>query len=105
LKIMITKIIATIGRKIEAKDITTAPPVSTVETTGFPSPAVLTEEVNRVPALALFTILAVPPPAIMAKAQVIIGERSAMVETITAVPAMADSGMAISSKALATKGI
>ncbi len=102
---MITKIIATMGRKMEAIDITTAPPVSTVETTGFPSPAVLTEEVNRVPALALFTRVAVPPPAIMAKAQVIIGERSAMVETITAVPAIAARGIAILSKALSTNGI
>lgn len=102
---MITKIIATKGIKMEANDITTAPPVSTVETTGFPRPAVLTEDVNRVPAEALLTTLAVPPPAMMAKTHVIIGESSAMVETITAVPAIAAKGTAILSSILSIKGI
>src|SRR5690606_10941815 len=102
---MITKIIATKGIKIEANDITTAAPVSTVETTGFPRPAVLTEDVKRVPAEALLIALAVPLPAMMAKDQAIMGERSAMVETITAVPAIAAKGTAILSSILSIKGI
>lgn len=102
---MITKIIAINGINIDAKDITAAPVVSTVETTGLPKPAVVTEEVNLVLAVALLTKLAVPPPAIMASAHVIMGDRSAIVETITAVPAIPAKGTAILSKTLSTKGI
>lgn len=80
-------------------------PVSIVETTGFPKPAVETVEPKRVALAELFTAAAVPPPAIMAKAEVITGLRSTTVNTITAVPAIVASGMAIVSQTLSTTGI
>ena len=95
-----TKIKPTIGKKTETIDITTAVPVSTVETTGFPIPAVVAVDANRVAPEAPEIAAAVPPPAIMAKAQVISGVKLATVETITAVPAMAANGTAIVSNKL-----
>lgn len=90
---------------METIDITIEVPVSIVETIGLPIPAVETVEPNRVTLEELFTAAAVPPPAIIAKAQVITGLRSATVETITAVPAIVAKGMAIVSKALSIIGI
>ncbi len=101
----ITKIIARTGKKIETMDITTEVPVSSVETKGFPKPAVETVEPNRVALAELFTAAAVPPPAIIAKAQVITGLKSATVETIIAVPAIVAKGIATVSKRLSTTGI
>lgn len=100
-----TKKAATIGAKIEAVETTMAVPVSTVETTGLATPPVVAVEVKRPAALAPFIAVAVPPPAIMANDQVTTGSKSAMVETITAVPAMAAKGMAIVSRALSTHGM
>lgn len=97
--------IANMGIKIEIMDITIEVPVSMVETTGFPIPAVDTVEPNRVTLAELFTAAAVPPPAIMASAQVITGLKSATVDTITAVPAIVASGIDKVSKALSIKGI
>lgn len=88
--------------KIENTDITTEVPVSIVDTTGFAIPPVVAVEANLVVPELLATAAAVPPPAIIAKAQVITGLKSATVDTITAVPAMAAKGMAIVSKALST---
>ena len=100
--IITTKIKPTIGRKTETIDKSIEVPVSTVETTGFPKPPVVVVDASRVtlddPAIAD----AVPPPAIIAKAQVITGLKSATVETITAVPATAASGIAIESNILST---
>lgn len=100
-----TKIIANIGKNMETIDIIIDVPVSIVDTTGFPMPAVETVDPNLVALAELFTAAAVPPPAIMAKAQVITGLKSATVDTITAVPAIVASGIAMVSKALSTTGI
>ena len=97
--------IANIGKNIEIMDITMDVPVSIVDTIGFPKPAVETVEPNLVALAELFTAAAVPPPAIIAKAQVITGLKSATVDTITAVPAMVASGIAMVSKKLSTTGM
>ena len=101
----ITKIIAIGGTKIDAVDTATAVPVSTVETTGFAKPPVVAEDVNLPAAFAPFIAVAVPPPAIIAKDHVITGSKSATVDTITAVPAIAASGMAILSRILSNQGM
>lgn len=101
----ITNTKAIIGRKIEKTDITIDVPVSIVDTSGFPKPAVDTEEVIRDAPAALLIVAAVPPPAMMARAQVIIGLKSATVDTMTAVPAIAANGIAMVSNKLSTKGI
>ena len=94
-----------IGKKIEKADITIEDPVSMVETNGFPNPPVVVVDANlvalEVPAIAA----AVPPPAIIANAQVTTGLNSATVETITAVPATAAKGTAIESSKLSIYGI
>lgn len=60
-------------------------PVSMVDTSGFPNPAVKTVEVTRDALAAFFRATAVPPPAIMAYAHVITGFKLATVDTITIV--------------------
>ena len=91
---------ASIGKNIETTDITTAVPVSKVETIGFPKPPVVAVDANRVvldvPAIAA----AVPPPAIIANDQVTTGLKSATVDNIIAVPARAANGTAILSNML-----
>lgn len=72
----ITRINPIIGTNTDKIDITTDVPVSTVDTTGLAKPAVDTVEVNRVAPAVLFMAAAVPPPAIIAKAQVITGLKS-----------------------------
>ena len=98
--IMNTNMIARTGRTIEMIDNNTEVPVSTVDITGFPMPPVVTVDVSRValdvPAMAA----AVPPPAIMAKAQVISGLKPTSVETMINVPANAAKGTAILSNKL-----
>ena len=89
-----------IYKKIEKIDITKDVPVSTVDTTGLPKPAVVVVDANRVAPAELFIAAAVPPPAIIAKDQVIIGLKSATVDTITAVPATVANGIAIVSNKL-----
>ena len=101
----ITKMIASIGIKIDTIDMTIEVPVSIVETIGFPIPAVETVEPNLVALAELFMAAAVPPPAIIAKAQVITGLKSATVDTITAVPAIVAKGIAIVSRALSIMGM
>ena len=101
----ITKMMANIGKKIETIDITIEVPVSIVETIGFPKPAVETVEPNLVALAVLFIAAAVPPPAMIAKAQVITGLKSATVDTITAVPAIVAKGIAMVSKALSMMGM
>ena len=100
-----TKTAAKIGANIEATDTTAAVPVSTVVINGFAKPPVVAVDAKRPVAPAPFIAVAVPPPAIIAKDQVITGSRSATVETITAVPAIAAKGTAILSNKLSNHGI
>ena len=94
-----------IGKNIDNKVITIDEPVSIVVTIGFPKPAVDTDDVKRVALVALLMVAAVPPPAIIAKARVTTGLKSATVETITAVPATVAKGIAIVSIKLSTNGM
>jgi len=104
-KITSTKMIAKTGKIIDTNDIKMEVPVSTVDITGFPIPPVVTVDVSlaalEVPAIAA----AVPPPAMMANAQVISGLKSATVDNIIMVPAKAANGTAILSNKLSTYGI
>ena len=93
------------GTNMEAVLTATAVPVSTVDTMGFASPPVVAEEANLPVALAPLMAVAVPPPAMMAKDQVITGSKSATVDTMTAVPAIPAKGSARPSKALSTHGM
>ncbi len=95
-----TKIKARTGINNDTIVITIELPVSKVETTGLPSPPVNDVEANRVKPELPATAAAVPPPAMIAKAQVMAGLKSATVETITAVPAIVASGIAIESNKL-----
>ena len=93
------------GRKIEIIDITIEVPVSKTETTGFPIPPVVTVDVKRVALDVPATAAAVPPPAIIAKDQVITGLKSATVDSIIAVPASAAKGTAMLSNKLSMYGM
>ncbi len=95
-----TKIKPTTGKKIDTIEVIKAVPVSMVETIGFPNPAVVAVDASRVAPEAPEIAAAVPPPAIMANAQVISGLKFATVETITAVPATVAKGTAIVSRKL-----
>lgn len=99
-KIIITNIIAKIGRNIETIDITKDVPVSIVETMGLPTPPVVTVDANRVALDVLEIDAAVPPPAIIANDQVITGLKSATTDSIIAVPANAAKGTEIVSNKL-----
>ena len=90
---------------MDTTDMIIEVPVSTVVTSGFPKPAVETEEATLVAPDVLLMAAAVPPPAMIANAQVTTGLKSATVDTITAVPAMVARGIAIESNRLSTKGI
>lgn len=94
-----------IGKNIDKILITTDVPVSTVASTGFAIPPVVAVDVSLVAADDVCMAAAVPPPAIIANAQVVVGSNPAMVDTITAVPAMVANGMAIESKILSNQGI
>lgn len=102
---MMTKIAAIGGTKMEAVLTATAAPVSIVETSGLASPPVVAVEVNLPAALAPFMAVAVPPPAMIAKDQVTTGSKSVMVDTITAVPAIPAKGKAKLSKTLSIQGM
>lgn len=93
------------GTKIDAVLTATAVPVSTVDTNGLAKPPVVPLDASLPAAFAPLIIVAVPPPAIMAKDQVTTGSKLAAVETTTAVPAIPAKGMARLSKALSTQGI
>ncbi len=96
----IAKIMATYGKNTETMDIPIDVVVSTVDTIGFATPPVVVVDAKRVTPEELAIAAAVPPPAIMAKAQVTTGLKSATVDTITAVPAIPAKGMAMESKTL-----
>ena len=91
---------AKIGRNMETTDITKDIPVSSVETMGLPKPPVVTVDAKRVVLDVPAKAAVVPPPAIIAKDQVIIGLKSTTMESITAVPASAAKGTAILSNRL-----
>ena len=101
----ITKTAAITGTKTAVSETTVAVPVSIVETTGFPRPPVVAVEASLLVAEAPLIAEAVPPPAIIARVQVIRGSISVRVETITAVPAIAAKGTARLSSRLSTQGI
>jgi len=103
--IIMTNITAIGGTNIDAVETATAVPVSTTDTTGLAKPPVVADEVNRPAALAPFIIVAVPPPAIIAKAHVVTGSKPATEDTIAAVPAIPAKGIAMLSKRLSTHGI
>ena len=88
------------GRNMEITDIIKAVPVSIVETIGLAKPPVLAVEAKRVVVAVPEIAAAVPPPAIIAKAQVITGLKSDTVDNITTVPAKAASGIDALSKRL-----
>lgn len=100
-----TKTNPTIGRKIDTTDVTRAVPVSTVETTGLATPAVVAVDASLVAPDVPEITAAVPPPAMIANAQVTSGLKSATVDTITAVPAIAANGTAIVSNKLSMYGM
>ena len=104
-KTNITKTRAIIGKKIAKTAMMIEVPVSMVDTIGLPNPAVERVDVTRVVPATLFMVAAVPPPAIIANVQVITGPKSAMVETMTAVPARVAKGMAMVSSKLSTTGM
>lgn len=95
-----TKKKARTGKKIEITDMIMDDPVSTVAITGLPIPAVDTVEASLVTLEVLEMSAAVPPPAIIAKAQVISGLISTIVDAIIIVPAIVAKGTAILSNKL-----
>lgn len=90
---------------MDIKDITKDVPVSKAPTIGLASPKVVEVEANRVVLVVPAMAAAVPPPAIMAKDQVITGSKSAMVDSITTVPAILAKGIAILSSKLSIYGM
>ena len=104
-KISTTNTMATIGRNIEMTDITIEVPVSTVDTTGLANPPVEAVEASLAAPEDSEMAAAVPPPAIMANDQVIIGSIFTKVDTITTVPAKVANGMAILSNKLSIYGM
>ena len=100
--IIITSIRANTGRKIEIIDISVDVPVSIVDTKGFAIPPVVVVDANLVVLVVPEIAAAVPPPAIIANAQVITGLKSETVDNITAVPAKAANGTAMLSNKLST---
>ena len=93
------------GSTKDTTDITIDVPVSMVEMIGLPNPAVVTDDTALPAPTVLFIAAAVPPPAMMASAHVNTGLKSAIVETITAVPATVAKGTAMVSNKLSTKGM
>ena len=88
------------GRNIDITVIIKAVPVSIVETKGFAKPPVVAVDAKRVVVEAPEIAAAVPPPAIIANAQVITGLKSETVDNMTAVPAKAANGTDTLSKRL-----
>jgi len=75
-----TKTTAKTGINMDTTDIIRDVPVSIDDTMGFAIPPVVAVEANRVVLDVPATAAAVPPPAIIAKAQVITGLKSATVD-------------------------
>ena len=88
------------GKNTSKTEPTIEVPVSKVATTGFAIPPVVVVDANRVALVVPATAAAVPPPEIIAKAQVNTGLKSATVETITGVPATATKRMVTESNTL-----
>lgn len=100
-----TKTKANKGKNMEITDITTEVPVSTVATTGFAIPPDVVVDTNRVALEVPEIAAAVPPPAIIANAQVMTGLKSDTVDNITAVPAKAANGTDMVSSKLSIYGM
>ena len=96
---------ATIGKNRDSNDMTTEPPDSTVETTGFAIPPVVAVDDKRNNDTLPLIAEAVPPPAMIAKAHVKTGFISPSVATITTVPAIPAKGIANVSKILSIQGM
>lgn len=90
---------------METTDMIIDVPVSTDATIGFAKPPVVAVDVNRVALAVPEMAAAVPPPAIIANAQVITGLKSDTVDSMTAVPANAAKGTDILSNKLSKYGI
>ncbi len=101
----ITRIKARTGKNNDTIDIMIDVPVSTVDTTGLPTPPVVAVDANRVTLDVPDIIAAVPPPAIIARVHVISGLKSTIVDNITMVPAKAANATAMLSNKLSMKGI
>jgi len=95
-----TKTTAKTGINMDTTDIIRDVPVSIDDTMGFAIPPVVAVEANRVVLDVPATAAAVPPPAIIAKAQVITGLKSATVDNMMAVPASAANGTVMLSNKL-----
>jgi hypothetical protein len=93
IKIMIR--IAKIGKKMDNADNPIEVPVSKDEISGLATPAVIPVDVKREVVVEAFMAVAVPPPAMMASAQVNMGSKFATVDTITNVPANVANGIII----------
>lgn len=93
------------GKNIETIAITIDEIDSTIPMTGLAKPAVEAVDVNLAPPTVPLIAAAVPPPAIIASAQVITGLKSETVETMTAVPAIVAKGTAMVSNKLSINGI
>src|SRR5690606_12372724 len=92
-----------INDKIES---TTAPIHSPVLTTGFATPPVVSVEAPRNATVLNWTALAVPPPTIIADAQVANWDISPeLTARVDSVPAIIAAGVAILSNALSTHGM
>jgi len=86
-KINPTNTIAKTGKNIANTANKIENPDSNIEITGLANPAVATDEASLVPEVEVFIAVAVPPPAIIARVQVIKGSKLATVESMIAVPA------------------
>ena len=75
-------------------------PVSIIPTTGLAIPTVVAVDAKRVALVVPAIAAAVPPPAMMAKVQVIIGSKSVTVDSMIMVPAILAIGTAILSNKL-----
>ena len=99
-----TTIIEITGTTIASKLIINELPISAVAINGFAIPNVVVEDATRVVAVVPEMAAAVPPPAIIAKLQVITSGKSTSTAAITIVPAIAANGTAIVSNTLSIKG-
>lgn len=103
-KMSSTKNIASKGRNIETIDMKIEVPVSMDAKIGFAVPAVEIFVANLVEAVVPLITAAVPPPAIMANDQRIMGLISAEVATTIMVPAIDAKGKAIESSSVSING-
>ena len=103
---MITTITTKIGTSSESTDSKTAPIHSTIDTSGLATPPVVAVETPRTATVLICTAPAVPPPIIIAAAQLANCDISPLLTAIVvSVPATIAAGVAMVSKALSTHGM